>query len=257
LPDPLIESELFGFEKGSFTGANTHKKGLFEVADHGTIFLDEITELPLSAQSKLLRVIQEGEIDKIGRTGKIKVDVRVIAATNQDLQKEVSERRFREDLYYRLNVVSVTVPPLTQRREDVPVLVEHFFEAFGSEMNQARPEFGEQALQVLQQYDWPGNVRELQNVVQRLLFSRAEVITAPQILATLGLQRDAAVPEDKLAGNLWSAERMRPWREIENSVQASYFRFVRDHTHSDAEAARVLGLAPPNYHRMCKKLGIK
>ncbi len=257
LPDHLIESELFGFEKGSFTGASANKKGLFEVAEGGTVFLDEITELPLSAQSKLLRVMQEGEIDKIGRTGKIKVDVRIIAATNQDLHKEVSERRFREDLFYRLNVVSISVPPLAQRREDIPTLIGHFIKVFGSEMNLESPQFGEEALHVLRHYDWPGNVRELQNVIQRLLLSGAETITAAQVQAALGLQHEPAFSDPQLAGSLWSPNRMRPWRDIEKSVQEKYFRFVRENTQSDAEAARVLGLAPPNYHRMCKKLGIK
>ncbi|MGH7491386.1 MAG: sigma-54-dependent transcriptional regulator [bacterium] len=257
LPDHLIESELFGFEKGSFTGASANKKGLFEIAEGGTIFLDEITELPLSAQSKLLRVIQEGEIDKIGRTGKVKVNVRVIAATNQDLQKEVATRRFREDLYYRLNVVSVSVPLLAQHREDIPVLIDHFIEVLGAEMGQEPPELGEEALRVLEQYDWPGNVRELQSVIQRLLFSRSEMITAIQVKAALGLPSEPAHSDDKPPGNWWSQDQMLPWREIEKTVQERYFRFVRENTHSDAEAARVLGLAPPNYHRMCKKLGLK
>jgi DNA-binding NtrC family response regulator len=257
LPDQLIESELFGFEKGSFTGASANKKGLFEIAEGGTIFLDEITELPLSAQSKLLRVLQEGEIDKIGRTGKIKVDVRVIAATNQDLQKEVATRRFREDLYYRLNVISVSVPLLAQHREDIPALIDHFVKIFVAEMDQVPPELGEEALPVLQHYDWPGNVRELQNVLQRLLFSRSEVITAKQVKATLGLPHEPARSEGSPAENWWNPEHMPPWRAIEKNVQERYFRFVRENTHSDAEAARVLGLAPPNYHRMCKKLGLK
>ena len=257
LPDHLIESELFGFEKGSFTGASAHKKGLFEIAEGGTIFLDEITELPLSAQSKLLRVIQEGEIDKIGRTGKIKVDVRVIAATNQDLAKEVSARRFREDLFYRLNVVSIFVPPLAQRREDIPVLIDYFVEVFGSKTHQEPPRLEAEALQVLTEYDWPGNVRELQNVIQRLLFSRSEIITAPQVKTALGLSQEPAAAEGKAWGGLWAHNRMPPWREIEKTVQEKDFRFVRENTSSDAEAARVLGLAPPNYHRMCKKLGMK
>jgi DNA-binding NtrC family response regulator len=252
LPDHLIESELFGFEKGSFTGAGANKKGLFELADSGTIFLDEIIELPLSAQATLLRVIQEGEIDKIGRTGKIKVDVRVIAATNKDLQREVNDRRFREDLYYRLNVVSVSVPPLAQRREDIPLLLDHFMKVFGAEMNQEPPRLGQEALQALLQHDWPGNVRELQNVVQRLLFSRVEEIAAPQVKIALGMQYDAIVPE-VATQSLWSRDRIAPWRDIEKIVQEKYFCFVRENTGSDAEAARLLGLAPPNYHRMCKR----
>lgn len=256
LPDHLIESELFGFEKGSFTGATANKKGLFEVASGGTIFLDEITELPLSAQSKLLRVIQEREIDKIGRTEKIEVDVRVMAATNTNLEKEVEERRFREDLYYRLNVVSIFVPPLAQRREDIPVLLEHFLGIFSAQMNQEPPRLDDEALLFLQYFDWPGNVRQLQNVLQRLLLSRAEIITLPQVKTALNIKPDAA-HDDLSSRGLWSQERIIPWRDMEKLVQEKYFRFVRESAGSDAEAARILGLAPPNYHRMCKRLGIK
>jgi len=254
LPDHLIESELFGFEKGAFTGAGSGKKGLFEIADAGTVFLDEITELPISVQSKLLRVIQEGEIDKIGRTGKVRVDVRVIAATNQDLQNEVREKRFREDLYYRLNVVSITVPPLRQRREDIPEFANYFIKLFSTE---APPEIAPQAMQVLMDYDWPGNVRELQNVVQRLLFAGTKWITVAHMKTALGLQLDATMHSERPDWAMWSKERLMPWHDMERLVQEKYFRFVRDNTDSDAEAARLLGLAPPNYHRMCKRLGIK
>ncbi len=257
LPDHLIESELFGFEKGAFTGASADKKGLFEVADGGTIFLDEITELPISVQSKLLRVLQNGEIDKIGRTGKVEVDVRVIAATNKDLETEVQEKRFREDLYYRLNVVSITVPPLTQRREDIPQLIDHFMQHFSAEMNLEPPQIANEAAQLLFEHDWPGNVRELQNVVQRLLSTSAKVIASAQAKMALGLQPDSSTPSEAAGWAVWSPERIMAWHDLERLVQEKYFRFVRDNTGSDAEAARLLGLAPPNYHRMCKRLGIK
>jgi DNA-binding NtrC family response regulator len=257
LPDPLIESELFGFEKGSFTGASANKKGLFEVADGGTIFLDEITELPISVQSKLLRVLQNGEIDKIGRTGKVEVDVRVIAATNKDLENEVLEKRFREDLYYRLNVVAITVPPLAQRREDIPLLIDHFMKHFSAEMNWEPPQIGAEVAQLLFEHGWPGNVRELQNIVQRLLSIRAKTITLAQVKAALGLQPESSPPNKATDWAVWSPERIMAWHDLEKQVQEKYFRFVRENTGSDAEAARLLGLAPPNYHRMCKRLGIK
>lgn len=257
LPDHLIESELFGFEKGAFTGASTGKKGLFEIADGGTIFLDEITELPISVQSKLLRVIQEGEIDKIGRTGKVQVDVRVIAATNMDLQGEVREKRFREDLYYRLNVVSITVPALKHRREDIPEFIKHFMKLFSSEMNQEPPEITAEAWQVLSDYEWPGNVREVQNVVQRLLFAGSRLITVMHVKTALGLQQEVSMRDSMPSWALWSKENLLSWHDMERLVQEKYFRFVRDNTASDADAARLLGLAPPNYHRMCKRLGIK
>jgi DNA-binding NtrC family response regulator len=257
LPSNLIESELFGYEKGAFTGASSRKPGLFEVANRGTIFLDEITEIPLSAQSKLLRVIQEGEIDKIGRTEKLRVDVRIIAATNKNLEQEVHEKRFREDLYYRLNVGSITVPPLTKRREDIPLLVEHFVRQFSADMNRELPQFDEQAMELLSHYDWPGNVRELQNVVQRLLFFGDRIISAQQIKIALGISADRPSASGMKNDGLWNRDQILPWREMERKLQENYFRFVRESVESDAEAARLLGLAPPNYYRMCKRLGLK
>lgn len=257
LPDHLVESELFGFEKGSFTGASTPKKGLFEVAEGGTIFLDEIAELSRSAQAKLLRVMQDGEIAKIGRTETVQVNVRVIAATNKNLQEEVQEGNFRQDLFFRLNVVTLWVPPLTHRREDVPLLVEHFLEIFSQQMNVPVPEMPEAAMTLLRHYDWPGNVRELQNVIQRLLFTRAETITTRHVTDALGWQPPPNGQAAIATPLLWDKNRIIPWREMEQILQEKYFRFVRDNSTSDAEAARRLGLAPPNYHRMCKSLGIK
>ncbi len=257
LPTNLIESELFGFERGSFTGANVQKKGLFEVAHKGTIFLDEVTELPLSAQSKLLRVIQEGEIDKIGRTGPVRVDVRIIAATNKNLEQEVKKGHFREDLYYRLNVVSLTVPSLAERRSDIPLLVDYFLRYFSASMGTRLPVIEKEALQVLTHYAWPGNVRELQNVVQRLLLMRSEEVRATQVKSALGLLDTDVVSSHSQPWKEWSPQNMVTWREMEQRIQREYFQFVRKNTQSDAEAARILGLAPPNYHRMCKRLGLK
>lgn len=255
LPDNLIESELFGFEKGAFTGAAAQKPGLFEVANGGTVFLDEITELPLAAQSKLLRVIQEGEIDKIGRTGKIRVDVRVIAASNKNLLREVEEKRFRQDLYYRLNVVSIAVPPLTERTEDIPLLVEHFLHVYAAQMNLPVPAVTTEAIEVLCQYHWPGNVRELQNVMQRLLLSGVATIKRRQARQALG-----QAPEPTNSAFSFEAvtdrDHILPWRELETQIQKKYFRFVLSQTRTRAEAARLLGMAPPNFHRLCKKLGL-
>ncbi len=257
LPDNLIESELFGFEKGSFTGADAKKKGLFELADKGTIFLDEVSELPLSAQSKLLRVLQEGEIDKIGRTEKVKVDVRIIAATNRDLLQEVKENRFREDLYYRLNVVCLSVPPLRQRREDISRLIFYYLNHYSADMNREAPKISDEAMTVLVNYDWPGNVREVQNVVQRFLFAGANSIDVRLVKMALGIPGETAARGDGLANEFFDKNKIRPWREMEQIFQERYFRFVREHTRSDAEAARLLGLAPPNYLRMCRRLGLK
>ena len=257
LPDNLIESELFGFEKGSFTGANAKKKGLFEIANNGTIFLDEISELPLSAQSTLLRVIQEGEIDKIGRTQKLKVDVRIIAATNKNLEQEVQEKRFREDLYYRLNVVSILAPRLAHRREDISLLIDYFINLFAKDMNRVIPSLTNQAISKLEQYDWPGNVRELQNVVQRLLFINEKKLEENHIRTALGILHGTDFLRQQNNLKQWDKNKIISWREMEKKVRREYFQFVRDHTQSDAEAARKLGLAPPNFHRMCKELLLK
>ncbi|MBC7186413.1 MAG: sigma-54-dependent Fis family transcriptional regulator [Calditrichaeota bacterium] len=257
LPEQLIESELFGYEKGSFTGATARKKGLFEVADKGSLFLDEITEIPLAAQSTLLRVIQEGEIDKIGRTGRYKVDVRIIAATNKDLERLVREGRFREDLYYRLNVLSITAPPLRERPEDIPVLVDYYLRRFSADMGRPVPQLEQAALQALTAHSWPGNVRELQNVLQRLLINGAPVITLRDVQAALGLH--AALQQGEREARPWSWDRQNimPLREMERQFRREYLRFVRSQTTSDALAARKLGLAPSNFHRLCKELGLK
>ncbi|MDB4995420.1 MAG: Sigma-54-dependent Fis family transcriptional regulator, partial [Myxococcaceae bacterium] len=167
MPENLLESELFGHKKGSFTGAHEEKKGLFEIADGGTLFLDEVTEMPISLQSKLLRVLQEGEIRAIGATIEKKVNVRIVAATNRNLEKEVEQGRFREDLYYRLKVFPLRVPPLRERREDIPQLATYFLARFSTEIGKPSGGFSQQAMELLQSYDWPGNVRELQNEVQR------------------------------------------------------------------------------------------
>ena len=167
LPPDLLESNLFGHVKGAFTGAVYPKKGLFELADKGTIFFDEIGNIPLETQAKLLRVIQEREFMRLGGIDTIKVDVRIIAATNVDLRKMMEDGRFREDLYYRLHVITVQLPALRERRDDVPLLVQHFLEKYGEENNKATLEITPEALDLLLDYDWPGNVRELENVIER------------------------------------------------------------------------------------------
>ncbi len=156
MPENLLESELFGHRKGSFTGAHEDKKGLFEIADGGTLFLDEASEMPMALQSKLLRALQEGEIRPLGAAHEKKVDVRIVAATNRNLEKEVAEGRFREDLYYRLNVFPIRVPPLRERRDDIPLLAEHFLKRYAAEMGKPAAGFAQQAMELLQAYDFPG-----------------------------------------------------------------------------------------------------
>jgi transcriptional regulator with GAF, ATPase, and Fis domain len=169
MPAGLLESELFGHERGAYTGALTQTTGRFQLADHGTIFLDEIGDLPLELQPKLLRVLQEQEFERLGSARTIRVDVRVVAATNQDLAQMVHERRFRADLYYRLNVFPIALPPLRERREDIPLLVQHFVGKFARRLNKDLKHIPNEVMESLRQYDWPGNIRELQNVVERAM----------------------------------------------------------------------------------------
>jgi two-component system response regulator PilR (NtrC family) len=167
IPESLIESELFGHMKGAFTDAIATKKGLFEVADEGTIFLDEISELPLLMQVKLLRVLQDKEFKRVGGTEDIRVDVRIISATNINLEEGVKEKRFREDLFYRLNVIQIKLPPLRDRKEDVQILANHFLKKYSEELNKNIAKFSPEALPILLNYEYPGNVRELQNIIER------------------------------------------------------------------------------------------
>lgn len=256
IPDDLIESELFGYEKGAFTGANNHKKGLFEIAHHGTIFLDEVGELPPQAQVKLLRVMQEGEIEKIGRTGKIGVDVRVIAATNKNLANEVNEGRFREDLYYRLNVVPLDIPPLRERGEDIVSLFHHFLDFFCQDLELEKPEVKEDSNEILLNYKWPGNVRELRNVVQRLVLNSDGVITAKDISNPMILRNHILLKEETNFEQL-NFGQVLPLKEIEKMFRTKYFKYVRSISSSDSSAAEKLGIAPSNFYRMCKELGLK
>jgi two-component system, NtrC family, response regulator HydG len=167
LPETLLESELFGYEKGAFTGAAGRKEGRFELADGGTLFLDEVADLSAVTQPKILRVLQEGEFERLGGTRSQRVDVRIVAATNQDLAQMVKDRRFREDLFYRLNVITITVPPLRDRREDIPVLAHHFVRIYAAKNNRTLEGVSDDAVRRLEAYSWPGNVRELENVVER------------------------------------------------------------------------------------------
>jgi two-component system response regulator AtoC len=257
IPSELVESELFGYEKGSFTGANAAKMGLFEKANHGTIFLDEIGELPLSAQVKLLRVIQEGEIEKIGRTEPVKVDVRIIAASNKELAHEVELKTFREDLYYRLNVVPVHVPQLRERVEDIPLLIDHFMAQFSTDMGKPVPEITDEAMSLLKIAPWKGNIRELKNVVQRLLFIGDLVISKETIQFVLGISDQELHSRHRQCSifhRCRTSFHCGSWNDL----------FVRNISNSSVpvlppmlKRRKKLGLAPSNYHRMSKELGIK
>ncbi len=183
IPSELIESELFGHEKGSFTSAIKQRIGKFEKANGGTLFLDEVGDMSLSAQAKVLRALQEGKITRVGGEKEINVDVRVIAATNKDLLKEVEDKNFRLDLYHRLSVIIIHVPSLNDRVDDIPILTEHFLENICSDYGIARKEVNKEALKALQKHDWTGNIRELRNVVERLIILSGKTITAEDVNA--------------------------------------------------------------------------
>jgi len=183
LPETLLESELFGHEKGAFTGAVTRRPGRFELAHRGTLLLDEISEIPLGLQSKLLRVLQEREFERVGGTRPIKVDVRIVATTNRNLDEEIEAKRFREDLFFRLNVIPITLPPLRERLDDVALLATHFAERYCRENNRSLKTIAPETLEVMQRYSWPGNVRELQNVIERAVVLDADETIGPEHVA--------------------------------------------------------------------------
>jgi len=181
IPSELIESELFGHVKGAFTSANKDRAGKFEAANGGTIFLDEIGDMSLSAQAKVLRALQESRIQRVGSDKDIKVDVRVVAATNKNLKKEIADGKFREDLYHRLAVILIKVPALNDRRDDIPLLVSHFSEKIANEQGTAKKEFSDKAIKLLQDYDWTGNIRELRNVIERLIILGGNVVSEEDV----------------------------------------------------------------------------
>lgn len=244
LPANLIESELFGHEKGAFTGALTRKTGRFELADNGTIFLDEIGELPLELQSKLLRVLQEGEFERLGNPNTLQVDVRVIAATNRDLETQVENGAFREDLYYRLNVFPIHCPSLRERKEDIPLLVRHFIDKYSGRTGKQINAVPKKVMEAFTAYSWPGNVRELENIVERaLIVSRG---TALEIGPWL--KREPPEPEGAEVLTLEENER----RHILEVLGKTAWRVS-----GDRGAARILGINAQTLVSRMKKLGIK
>jgi two-component system, NtrC family, response regulator AtoC len=196
LPTELLESELFGFERGAFTGAIQHKPGKFEFANHGTIFLDEISEMSPSLQAKLLQVLQDGEFSRLGGRNDVHVDVRIISATNRDLERFVATGHFREDLFFRLNVVSIQLPPLRERRDEIPVLTEHFFKKYSVQYNKPYTAVSPETMRLLMDYEWPGNIRELENLVKRAVVLGSEVPVRQELARGIAMaeQRAAAQP---------------------------------------------------------------
>jgi len=250
MPENLLESELFGHRKGSFTGAHEDKKGLFEIADGGTLFLDEVTEMPLSLQSKLLRAVQEGEVRPIGATQEKRVNVRIVAATNRNMEKEVAEGRFREDLYYRLKVFPIRVPPLRERREDIPLLAKHFLERYGSELGKPAAGYSQQAMELLQAYDWPGNVRELQNEVQRLVIQiEPGGFVTPELLSPRIRQIEGVV--DKVKPTKGTLKEMMDQLERWLLIEA-----LREHDNNKTAAAKALGITREGLHKKLRGFGL-
>jgi DNA-binding NtrC family response regulator len=248
LPINLIESELFGHEKGAFTGATEKRTGKFEQADGGTIFLDEIGELPLEAQVKLLRVLQEKEIERLGGNYTKKVNVRIIAATNRNLEKEVAEGRFRLDLYYRLNVFPIELPALRQRKEDIPLLAGYFLNRFIKRSNKAVSGFSEEAMESLMLYDWPGNIRELEHLIERSF-----------LLATGDLIEQVELPKIAAAKPAQTSDgyRVRTMEEMEREHILEILRLCKGKVFGEGGAAEMLNIPSTTLNSKMKKLGIK
>ena len=245
LPSELIESELFGHEKGAFTGATNRKTGRFELADGGTIFLDEIGDLPLKLQAKLLRVLQEGEFERLGSNRTLKTDVRVIAATNRDLEKSIENGSFREDLYFRLNVFPVTLPPLRERKGDITLLARHFVSKYNQKMGRKIDTIPESVLNKLEQYDWPGNVRELENVIERaVILSDGKALQLNERL----ISKNSARKKTSTAVTLADVERAH----ILKILEQTHWRI-----RGDRGAAKILEINPSTLRSRMQKLGIK
>jgi DNA-binding NtrC family response regulator len=246
LPANLIESELFGREKGAFTGASIRQIGRFELADGGTIFLDEIGEMPLELQSKLLRVIQDGEFERLGNPRTLKVDVRIIAASNRNLQEEVNNGRFREDLFYRLGVFPITIPPLRQRKEDIPLLVNHFVARFNKKTGKKIESVPKDTLNALQEYHWPGNVRELESVVERA------VITSQGTTLQVMDRFDASRPKEEPAG-----QDVKALADLERDHILHVLQKTGWSIEGEKGAAIFLGLNPSTLRARMHKSGIR
>jgi two-component system nitrogen regulation response regulator NtrX len=251
IPEELIESELFGHEKGSFTGATEKQIGKFEQADRGTIFLDEIGDMSAKTQAKVLRVLQEGEVERLGSARTKKVDVRVIAATNKDLDQEIEKGTFREDLYFRLSVIPIRVPPLRDRREDIPLLVRHFADLFSRDNNRRPQRFTPAALEYLQKARWKGNVRELKNTVERL------IIMTPSDTLDVDDLRDIVRLESKPAASDNEKERPGTLREFKETAERAFLvDKLRENNWNISKTAEVIGTPRSNLYKKLEQYGI-
>ena len=244
LPDTLLESELFGYEKGAFTGAVSQKEGRFELANEGTLFLDEIGEITPSIQVKLLRVLQEGEFERLGGTKVLRSNVRIISATNVNLENAIKQKRFREDLYYRLNVITMNMPPLRERREDIPLLISHFLKIYQERNNKVVDGISEDVLDILTNYQWPGNVREIKNIIER-----AVVLTQDRIITQKDLPEN--ISKEKVEERKLTIPFGMPLREIEKKIIIETLRRSK----GDKEiTANLLGITPRTIYRKMNSL---
>lgn len=258
LAQSVIESELFGYVKGAFTGATEGKQGLLERADGGTLFLDEISNINLEIQAKLLRVLQEQEFKRVGDSRSRKTDIRFVAATNKDLEKLIKEGVFREDLFYRLDVFRITLPPLRERRQDVPLLARYFLNMFAKRLHKQIEGYSNEAMALLKEYDWPGNVRELKNTVERLVImsDNATAYSSEVSYALRGKTREIAATVPKTAEELKKVRREMTQR-ISDDVEAAFvLEALRRNNWNVTKAADDVGLLRPNFHALMRKHGI-
>ena len=246
LAENLLESELFGHEKGAFTGAQRQRDGLFVQADGGTLFMDEIGEMPVALQAKLLRALQQGEVQRLGSDRPVRVDVRIIAATNRDLQAEVAAGHFREDLYYRLNVIALRVPALRERPEDIPLLARHFLDRFAQRNRKSFRGFTPRAMDLMLRHDWPGNVRELENAVERaVILAPGDMITERDLPAGLRADEQGQDAPGHAAG-----------LSLEDAEREAIARTLEQVGHNKSEAARVLGVTRVTLRNKMRKFGL-
>ena len=250
LPETLLESELFGHEKGAFTGAEKSKKGRFELAHEGTIFLDEIGDIPINLQVKLLRVLQEHQIEKLGSTDTVNIDVRIIAATHQNLEQKIKDGSFREDLFYRLNIVSLNIPPLRERKEDILPLIEHFIEKYSKENGRENLSLSKETVDTLIKYNFPGNVRELENIIERaVVLSRGNTITVNDLPNVVkGFKAEKEIPAN---------EETTLIEQVEELEKKLIFDALTKSNGNQSQAGRLLGLTERNLRYKMQKYGIK
>ena len=258
LPDTLLESELFGHVRGAFTGADRDRKGLFEIADGGTLFLDEVSSMSPEMQAKLLRVLQEGEIRPVGGQDVVKVKVRIIVTSNKDLKKMVEEKIFREDLYYRLNVVMVNLPPLRNRKEDIPLLIDHFLTRIAAESREPKRRMDRKCVALMSEYNWPGNVRELENEIRRLVALSRDTITPPLLSEAIrtGVPKSAATAID--LNELETKGLKAVVQDMTAALEKSLIEEMLEKTHGKKiEAARRLGISRPTLDAKMEAYGVK